>query len=362
MVSEPLHHIRLVAGFEIQPNVESPKRTLDRAHSEAMAVALADDLARVEDQAREGTLSIAGGLFEPNELLRPGFKAWQALEELAVRAIGEQGNGGQILAIGAHAGRLPDARLSPDQSAPAGQFLVLPLLLSGHAALISSVETSLENQLFERGGINPPARARLAESCAVDTVHGQLLTLTDLIALQHVQMDTAGLGAFWPVVEHVLLDPDQSRQFDLPAGLEVCWQVDSGSVRVQFQSFDARARTPDEHALWVRAFRTLSALLQAHDIDQQTGTELTHDSQRDCLIETIGASKRPNSLTEQVHPDCGLIGWTLVEDGQQLNLYPLSSRGFEALKSDFRQRALPVSSNPEGICYDSATGTLIPAP
>ncbi len=359
-----LHHIRLVAGFEIRSAAfpDPERRTLNRADCQTLAGALADDLARIAPEAADGLLVVGGGLLEPGELLRPGFGAWQALEDLADPVIREQDGLGQVLAIGAHQGRMPDARLHPPAHMPQGSMLALPMLLIVEPSGADSLTTRLESELMERGGIQPPARAILAERTGLDTAHGQFLTLADQMALHQIQLDTAGFGAFWPPVEHALLADDEEATFELPGPLNVTWTPEDKVMNLDFVTFDQAARSPSDYALWVRAYRSVGALLDNHGIVWRANSELQHDDQRDCLIEDAGANDAAEGVTEQVQPDCGLIAWTVVEKGRQQNIYPLSGRGFSLLSQAFRKDPRCTPERRGKMHYDTDTGTLRPAP
>lgn len=358
MSFEP-HHIRLLIGIETEPG-PMPGRTLARPACEGLADALATDLARLAPKADTSLLVVAGTLLEPADVLRPGFPVWQALESLVRSVAPDPGGGGRVLAIGAHDGRLPEPRLQPPDTPPSGQLLIVPLLLVADEELADELRADLENRLFEHGGVHPPARAVLAAAAGIESTHGQLLTLADLIALQQVQLDTAGMGAFWPVAEQALLEPEADRRFDLPAGLTVEWK--DGRAAIDFQSFDQYGEVPEAYALWVRAFRSLCALLELHGIPWQARSELTVDDRLNCLVESLGPVEAETSLTLQQHDDCGLLAWTLVEDGRQINLYPLDGRAFARLRDELRQRGLPLSSNPTGVSYDPEACKLRPAP
>lgn len=358
-MSERLHHIRLLAGFEVHPD-SGRTRILDKSDCEQLAAALAQDLARVVESARSAMLIAAGSLLEPTELLRPGFMAWQALADLARPVIRDHGTSGQILAIGSHGGRLPDARLSPAGPKAAGHFLAIPVLLICDAEDGPQLGAELERELFERGAIQPPARAILAESTGFDSVHGQLLTLNDQLALQHVQMDTAGLGGFWPVVQQALLEPESAADFDLPGTVQARWNEADRQVDIEFLSFDQFGTGPDEYALWVRAWRSLTLLLDSHAIAWQARSDLDHDEEHGCLVEDAGPTDRADGLTIQAHPDCGLIAWTRVRSSHQHNIYPLSAHGFSALRQHFADQD-PIAHTGNAIWYDAATQKLTPA-
>lgn len=354
-----MNDIRLVATFEVEYNTTA-RCVLSRSECETLADALAQDLARQVEEAGSGLLVVGGGLFAPAEILRPGFPAFQALSNLSKNVLQSPGTEGSVMAIGAHDDRLPDSRLAPRKSEPNGQLLVLPIVLRCDDDRSAQLVEQFESILFEQGGLHPPTRAAFSQATGLDTGHGQLMTLNDLIALTHVQMDTAGLGAFWPVVEHVLIQSDQSAPFDLPGSLKVQWCSDAQTVKTQFETFDDFAGGIDEYSLWTRAYRSLSALLSLHAIELQIETAHTLDVTRHALLESTGASQGRTGLTEQVHRECGLLCWTLIEDQQQFNLYPLDTEGMTLLRQDFSARGLDARRPPQGVAIDSGSNTLKP--
>lgn len=355
-----MNDICLVATFEIESGGDV-HRLLSRADCEALAAALAQDLARQVEDAGAGLLVVGGGLFEPSELLRIGFPAWQALSDLSRNAFQSPGIEGSVMAIGAHGGRLPDSRLTPSGSGLGGQLLALPLMLRCSGADAASLKEQFESILFEKGGLHPPTRAAFSQATGLDTGHGQLMTLNDLIALTHVQMDTAGLGAFWPVVEHVLIRDRKSIRFDLPGPLMTRWCNESRTAKVRFETFDDFDGGIKEYALWTRAYRSLSALLSLHGVELQVESDHTLDETRHALIETSGPANGSTRLTEQVHGECGLLCWTLIEDRKQFNLYPLDSAGINLLKQDFAARNLDAHRPSAGVELDANGDRLQPA-
>lgn len=357
-----MNDIRLVATFEVEAGAQG-QRVIGRRDCEPLADALAQDLLRQVDGAGSGLLVIAGALFEPAELLRPGFPAWQALDGLSKNALQSPGMADGVMAIGAHQGQMPDDRLMPE-SAAGGQLLALPLLLRC-ADDVTALNDQLESVLFEKGGLHPPSRAAFSEAAGLDTGHGQLMTLNDLIAMTHVQMDTAGLGPFWPVVEHVLVQPGDAQGFDLPGPLHARWNSEAKALEADFLTFDDYQDQAqdgiDGYALWTRAFRSLSALLSLHDIAIRIASRHTLDESRRALIESTGATKHASGLTEHVHPDCGLLCWTLVDDGTQFNLYPVDSEGIGLLQQDFAARGLSAVRPRKGVQLDDEGQGLRPA-
>jgi hypothetical protein len=368
-MQDSVHHIRLVATLEIEPG-SAPQRTLDRHATERLAGHLADDLLRVAPGVEHALGVFAGALFEPAELTRPGFPAWAAIEELAGNTRRERGFAPGVLAIGAHRGRLPHSALQPPDDEPGAPFLALPATLVCESESAEGLRGALEEVLFERGSIQPPARALLEEAAGLASVHGQLLTLADFVALQQVQLDSAGFGGFWPVVEHALLDAGQARAFDLPGELTATWRVATragetraGRLDIDFLSFDQHAGDVDEYAVWTRAFRMLTALLEAHGVEwrAQPTEPVVYDAAYRSMIESLGTCDHADGITLQQHPEVGLMAWTVVEDGRMMHVYPLSARSAERVMGDLAARGLHRYDDEGSMHYDPETGRLQPA-
>jgi len=374
------HIIPIVAGFEIVPSTDY-QPTLDRAATEAMAKALADDLAGQLPEDIDSLLVVGGLVVEPNQLLRPGFLVWQALDQLAKPIVRDQGLHSGILAIGSHNGQMPDDRLQPSQYTIMGQFVCVPMLLVVDRDQGPELEARLEADLFETGSINPPARALLAEHARLDSVHGQLLTRNDLLALQRVQLDSAGLSGFWDVIEAVLIAPDQDHHLQLPANLKVQWHAKTQQADLEFLTLsqwiaahpNAASDPLEEYGQWLRAYRTTQAFLDGHGIVWQAsiGPSATWDEQRACVLESsplpsIGSSDADASgfatLTEHIDPNLGLVAWTLIDDDRMIHLYPIKAQAIEAIKRDFSTRGITDILRAKGLCYNDSTKQLTALP
>lgn len=356
------YDIRLLAGFELAPDSVS-ERMLGREQAARLAEALAEDLARAVPGVEQSVLVAAGSLLEPAEMLRPGLPVWAAMADLAAPLVREQGTAARILAVGAHDGRLPDRRLAAPQVPPQGRFVGIPLLLALDPEAGPALEQRLEAELFDRGSVAPPARALLQQFSGAESVHGQLLTVNDLLALQHVQMDAAGLSGFWPVVEQVLLRSDADMDFSLPAGLSARWVSAAQRLDVRFVVFDRCQQPPDEYPLWQRAFRTLTGLADAHGLDWQVSfdPDLVLDRQQQALTQDAGLTGVEDGLTEQSDPAVGLIAWTIAENGRLRHVYPLTQAAVAALGSEFKSRHSGRARRAHGICHAGDPPRLQPA-
>ena len=209
------------------------------------------------------------------------------------------------------------------------------------------LETALERELFERGSIDPPARALLHDSLGLDSVHGQLLTATDLLALQHVQMDAAGFGSFWPVVEHALLSPNQALEFELAAGLKAQWRPDEQVLSVEFRDFGSLENADEEaYRLWQRALRTLTALCGSHGLQWQPrptdGDRIERDGR--LIISTVGPTHAPDGAARHIDEDIGLIAWSVVENGFLKHIYPLDAGTARDVERSLREKFSDLST------------------
>lgn len=334
---------------------------LSREQSEQLAAALADDLARTVPGVDQAMLVVAGSLFEPTELLRPGFPAWSALSDLAGPMAHEQGLEARLLAIGSHEGRLPDRRLTPPATPVQGQFVAIAILLVTDPDNGPALEAALERELFERGSIAPPARALLHQALGLDTIHGQLLTANDLLALQHMQMDAAGLGGFWPAIEHAVLSTDEAAEFELAAGLRARWMAGDRTLTIEFHPFDHFPGTQAAYLLWLRALRTLTVLAEAHGLAWQPTVpgDCEVDATGRLVRHRAGPCRQVDGLTEHLDPEAGLIAWTSVNDGQLSHLYPLDALTARTQRDLLRQRH-PGMHRPGQMLVCPDTQTLKP--
>ena len=380
---QPTHHIRILAGFEIVPT-QDHRRTLERGHAQSMAEALAADLAKQLPDDGETVLVVGGVILEPDALLQPTFPVYKALEQLAKPLIRDQGLSSSVMAIGSHSSQMPDDRLQPTRHALLGQMVVIPMVVITDEATGPLIERELEAKLFESGSINPPARAALAEYAGLDSVHGQLLTVNDLMALQRVQLDAAGLSGFWDVLETVLIAGDEDHTFDLPGGVTGHWRNQQTRLIIDFLTFDHWARAEADntsasghdpshdlaegYGLWVRGYRTLLALIDSHNIPWSLSVPDTAvlDERHHSVIEPAhradGDAHHPPTqgphLTEHVDPTLGLLAWTLIEEGRSHHLYPTTPEAIEPMRGDFEKRHIQHIDRSNGLCYNEATRTL----
>lgn len=327
------HLIRLVAGIEVRPPGPDARFILERNLAARIGGHIGADLAACVEAVTGGHLAIGPALLEPGQVLAPEPRTpWPALTR-AARLDRPQAPG--MTCIGADHGHLPDPALGPDPARPRGQFLCLPLLLQVDQDP-DAVVTALEQQLFDSGGLRPPAMGELASATGLEPVHGQLMTLTDLMALVKMQLAGAGLDPFWPPIEHMLLLPQQPTDINLPAGLQARWLPERERVEISLAVDDKGELAAEVPRLWWRAFRQQTALLDQHRIEW--GVEPRSDGLRiDPAIRwaeaDCGPSSEVDALVPEQDPELGLIGFRRVHQGRSHRYYPLRPDGIVALQS-----------------------------
>src|SRR5690606_32906297 len=204
------------AAVALERSAEAPwsRRTLDRAAVQLLATRLAANLAGLLPGAVELDLALAGAVFDPAELLRPGWPVHAGLLALAEPSPGERG--GRVIALGAHQGRMADAVLEPDPQLADGLLGVMPLALFGEPESIAAVGADVEARLLDTGMAEAGTALALQQAFSTGLAHCRFLSLHDLCAMTAMQYAHAGLDAAWNLVEAALLSPDRIEWLDLP--------------------------------------------------------------------------------------------------------------------------------------------------
>jgi len=345
------NHIRLVAGFEIRPPAENCRFVLERDESRRLGGLVADDLSHCVPEVTAGHLVTGPALLEPGQIISPDHAPWQAMTRVAGLDADAKPDAG-ITSIGAHSGRLAHAPLMPYWSPPRGLFICLPIVLAVAPDQLDPLRSKLEQTLFESGGLRPPSMGTLADITGLDPVHGQLMTRADLMALVKVQLAGAGLDPFWPPVEHALLEPERETRLELPGGLVANWNVSAGGWELGFVPFHLAETSEDEYALWLRALRQTTALLETHLVrwrasSRHTGVEI-EDQGRWARCD-LGPSDQAGRGWMLEHRDVGLVAYTATIDGRRLAFYPLDPGALDELRDALRAAGIAEFQRSEDI-------------
>jgi hypothetical protein len=260
-------------AVELSPGATPGRTALSPEQAGALAGLVARDLDKLVPGAAALDLGLVAALFDPVELLRPGYPLHAELERLVARAPGAAG--GRVIGFGAGAEGLPPP-LRPDPEHAQGPLRLLPLLVRGEPAAVAEVGDRMEQVLLDTGMAGADTALLAQDGFAVAVEHARLLTLNDLAAMMAMQYDHAGLGPLWPLVEAALLAPGSEQWLD--AAPEPRARYAGGEVRLAMLDADAWAEggfapAGADAAQLGRAFerfqmrqRQFAAVLGAHGI------------------------------------------------------------------------------------------------
>lgn len=256
-MTAPLHCLGALA---LERSADGPpgQATLSREDAEALGAVLADDLRRLLPGVEKLDAGLALALFDPAELLRPGWPVHAALAELAGAAPGRRG--GRLIAFGSHDGRMPAAALQPDPALGGGLMRLMPFVLLGDAADVAPVAEAMEARLLDVGMASAQAALDAQAAFGVQLEHARWMSLHDLCAMTAMQYGHAGLDAHWRLIEAALLAPDADewlREDGEPLARQAGGEVRIADVASADAATDADLR---------RATRRLEAILDAHGV------------------------------------------------------------------------------------------------
>jgi hypothetical protein len=251
-------------ALELGPEQQDPRAVLERDHAERLAGFMARDLARLLPgvEALDGVFAAA--LFDPAELLRPGWPVHAALVGLADSARGARG--GRVIALGASGGRMPVPELQPDPQLAGGLLRLLPFALLGETDAVRVVGRQMEERLLETGMAQAHTALEAQSGFGLALEHARFMSLHDLCALTAAQYQHAELDAQWRLIEAALLAPESSEWLQLSNGL--CALQVGGQVRIAEAEASAwRALgASGSHEAYRLALRQLIAILGAHGV------------------------------------------------------------------------------------------------
>jgi hypothetical protein len=200
-------------ALELTPGSRAARAVLDQASAGQLAALVARDLAKIEPRAAQLDLALIAGLFDPVELLRPGWPLHRELERLIAQAPGD--GAARVIAFAGQDGFLPP-NLQPDADFAEGPLRLLPIVLRGETTLAAEVDAQLEQSLLDIGMAGADTALLAQEVFGASIEHARYLTVHDLAAMMAMQYDNVGLGALWPLIETALLTPGREQWLDAP--------------------------------------------------------------------------------------------------------------------------------------------------
>lgn len=300
-----------VLAIEIAPPVPARPIVLPTHEAALLLDAVAIDLARLAPAATRCDLVAAGALYDAAELLRPGWPIDAELARLR-QGLGARA-AGCVTAFGAAGGSMPSPRLEPSSELAIGALRCLPWMISGDSEVVAAVSADLERRLEDDGLAGAAVDLFLRQSLGVTVAHARYLTRLDLMALIALQLEHAGLGSAWVLIETALLAPDEAVAVELPAGGSLRF-VD-GRIQGRIGGFAAHRVAASDPASAAEAFvrtlafqRAAAALFRAHGL---VSDWMLVESGMGSLVESAAPPTRPLRgvrLTRIDDPTLGAVG------------------------------------------------------
>jgi len=297
--------------------------------------AVAADLARLVPAVTACDLVGGGVLLDAAQILRPGFPLDQALAGLK-RALGARGRGG-ISAFGAAGGVMPDPALVPEAALGGGAMWYLPWQVHGDAAALAPVQAEFERRFEDEGLAGAAVNLYLRQALSEEVVHARYLTRLDLLALLALQLDHAGLGPAWSLLEGALLAPHQALAIELPHGGSLALADGRAFGRCArlsslLDAYTDRADAANAFARQLWFVRSAGALLGAHRLPinwalaaPNPGAQLDESA--------VIALDGTGPWTRLTHPLLGVAGLgARGADGALLCVWPLTLAAFQAIR------------------------------
>lgn len=321
----------------------------------ALVDQVAADLARLLPGVEEAGLALAAALFDPAQLLRPGWPAFAELAQLYGRERRTRDTA-QIMAFGNAGGRMASPVLEPEPGFGGGQFLCAPFVLLADAARASALGTRMEAEFTDRGLAGAAATLFLDQALGLEIAHARYLTRHDLAALTAIQLEHAGMASAWQLIEAALMSPERVERVASDTGQR--WDYAHGGVRGGALGYAAWRRGPgaaaDEResalAQWCLRQRQYAALLAAHGlppnwVDATSGLDAEKRLDPPVLVEYTGMTAvGAVSLHAHDWPGLGVVAVTAHCRGRALaHAWPLAPNALtaacERLAAEFRSGA-----------------------
>lgn len=348
---------------------------LGTTDAEQMLAHLAADLQAVLPETTRCSLIAAGALYDQTQILRPGYPVFAALEAAAGQAGSDPFKPG-LISIGARDGRMPSADLEPFTDIPLGLLQLLPVVIQGPPGRVEQLADMTEYRFLEEGQLSAHSAAWLQSAFGVSIQHARLMTLTDLNALLHMQLEHHGFLPLWELLDAALNNPERPVTVTSAGGSP--WEWHSGAAHTTFESFDhwasegmgaglpaARMALAAAYAEWTRELRQYLTTLRAHGLAVQlhlpgSGEPLEGSFLSDASQNVAG--DQDCAITEHSFDDLGTIAISAVRDGRVENFYPLRPRGLNEIHALLRDCAAGsrAVAFPGTILYDEATRRLRP--
>lgn len=239
-----------VLAIELVPEGAPQALSLALESAHLLGEHIANDLARLLPSVETMGLAVAAALYDPAQVLRPG---WPIHAELA-RMHQQAQRGGWMPAVtsfGASAGRMAAPVLEPDPRLIGSPLLLVPFVLVGHGHDAEQVGAAMERDFEEKGLADSATSLFLHEAFSIRSEHARYLTHHDLCAMTAMQYEHAGFAPLWTLIECALLSPQRDESVALDGGVHIDYRGGRIALRGDAASM---------------AYRQAAAILAAHGL------------------------------------------------------------------------------------------------
>lgn len=329
-------HCPAILAIELAAPAPAVLPQLPTEQAALLVDAIAADLARLLPGVEGLGLAVAGALFDPAQVLRPG---WPVFAELGLLYRRERRGDPSpaVVGFGAVDGRMASPVLEPEPGFGGGHFVVVPFVLVGDDALAQAIGARMEREFSDTGLAGAAVPLFLRQALGLEAAHARYMTRHDLCALTAMQLDHAGLGPVWSLLETALLAPADSQFARTEGG--AAWRYGGGGLRGAGFGFDTWARGPgaalapsaraEGFAETLLAQRRVAALLTAHGLppawvaadpgrdDDALGAALAAGPVLEParVVEALAGADTPGGRVVAIrHPLLGTAGYARVAD------------------------------------------------
>ncbi len=359
--------------LEVVTQGEPPPEPLTGEAADKLCWALAEDLQRILGPLHQYGFVVLGGLYDVTEILRPGLPIVDSLAELYRRSLPDTRFQPQVMAIGTQGAEFPMPEIAPQRRPGSGPLLCIPFVFLGEPEAMDALSPRLEQQLLEKGRASLRTGQLIQDSFGVQPLNLSFATFNDLCALMKIQLEHAGFGPLWQLLESALFIDQPPARIELPEGNLII--VDGTEAFARFLTFRQwSAEHPDsehpaadygrfhqlqrqytaglaahglqvhsvEHAVALRDDNLDKALSEARMCAMPANTQHVNEivTQSDHWTDVAGIS-----LTEHSRPGLGPIAFTVLVrsgDGRILhyaNQYPLAPEAVSHTRDLWRATA-----------------------
>lgn len=321
-------------ALELAPGAPQLNSTLPRAAAEELGALIAAELSRLCPGIETLGLVFVGALFEPEELLKPGLRWAQWLNDQYRLAAGTS-SASQLLFFGERDGRMPIRELEPDARRASGVLKLMPILLRGEAAQLAPIAERLEAQLTEIGIAGPPLMQCVQGWCGQQVAHGCYMTLLDVLAFERAQLEQAQLSVVADLLEIVFLSPTRPESVRQAPGIQWTWTGQDAEARFLGERAwcEQTALPAAQYLDYVRLQRQIAAGLDAFGIPRSWLDENLNEISY--VLEKCAEATPDQALGSHSDEALGLVCLSGVWRTERYTYWPLEPSAVPAIRAHF---------------------------